>query len=136
MIFGILRQCSKLEDLSIPWTALRHGTISDWSSLFGSNAAGPCTTSLEIRALNLPKSSPAMKRENQLNNNALESTSVDFTNLACLRLFGNSKFMTITDKDLMAIARTANNLQELHMFNAASLGPKGTCIPELVFPDW
>lgn len=33
--------------------------------------------------------------------------------------------MTITDKDLMAIARTANNLQELHMSNAASLGPKG-----------
>ncbi|KAF6240259.1 hypothetical protein HO173_001870 [Letharia columbiana] len=125
MIFGILRQCKKLEDLLIPWTTLRHGTVAGWSSLFGTNAAGPCVTSLEIRAMNLPKRSPAMKKENHFGNNALESTSVDFNNLACLRLFGNSKFMTITDKDLMAIARTASNLRELHVSNAASLGPKG-----------
>lgn len=125
MIFGILRQCKKLEDLLIPWTALRHGTVADLSSLFGSNAAGSCITSLEIRAMNLPKRSPAMKKENRFDNNASESTSVDFSNLACLRLFGNSKFMSITDKDLIAIARTAKNLRELHMTNAASLGPKG-----------
>lgn len=125
VIFGMLRQCKKLEDLLVSWTALRHGTVADWSSLFGSNAAGPCITSLEIRAMNLSKRSPAMKKENQFDNNALESTSVDFSNLVCLRLFGNSKFMTITDKDLIAIARTATNIRELHMSNAASLGPKG-----------
>ena len=124
MIFGVLRQCKNLEDLLIPWTALRHGTAADWSSLFGSNAAGPCVTSLEIRARNLFKRCPAKKKENNFSDNALESTSVDFTNLACLRLSGNSRFVSITDKDLIAMARTARNLRELHV-NVACLGPKG-----------
>lgn len=65
-----------------------------------------------------------MKKENHFENKALESASVDFTSLASLRLFGDSKFMSITDKDLIAIARTANNLRELHMLNAPVLAPK------------
>lgn len=125
MMFRILLQCKKLEDLLIPWTALRHGTVADWSSLFGSNASGPCIKSLEIRATNLPKRAPAMKMENHFDKKALHSANVEFTSLASLRFFGNSKFMSITDNDLIAIARTANNLRELHMSNAASLGPKG-----------
>lgn len=125
MIFGILHQCNSLEDLLIPWTALRHGTAADWSLLFGSTTAGPCIRTLEIRARNLPKRFPAMKKENSFDKKALESVSVDFTNLASLRFFVNSKFMVITDKDMVAIARTANNLRELYMSNAASLGPKG-----------
>ena len=125
MIFGILRQCEQLEDLVIPWTALRHGTVADWSSPFGSNAAGPRITALEIRANNLAKRSPALKKENNFCNNALDSPSVDFTHLVHFKLVGNSRFMTITDRDLMAIARTANNIRVLQMLNAASLGPKG-----------
>lgn len=124
MIFRVLRQCKKLQDLLIPWTALRHGTVADWSSLFGSNAAGPCIISLEIRAKNLPKRCPAVNKENAFSNNALESTTVDFCNLACLRLFGSSRFMSITDEDLITIARTARNLRELHV-NAAYLGSEG-----------
>lgn len=127
MIFRVLHQCKNLEDLLIPWTALRHGTVEDWSSLFGSNAAGPCIKTLEIRAMKLPKQSPAMKKENCFDNKALESARVDFTNLASLRLSENSKFMEMmtNDKDLVAIARTANNLRELHMSNSTPLGPKG-----------
>ena len=124
MIFRILRQCKKLQDLLIPWTALRHGTVADWSSLFGSNVAGSCVTSLEIRAKNLSKRCPAMNKKNVFSNNTLESTTVDFSNLACLRLFGSSRCMSITDEDLIAIARTARNLRELHV-NAAFLGSKG-----------
>lgn len=125
MIFGILHQCKKLEYLSIPWTALRHGTVVDWSSLFGRNATGPCIATLEIRATNLPKRSAATEKENHFDNKMLQSVSVDFTNLASLRFFGNSKFMSITDKDLIALSRTANNLRELHVMYAHSLRPGG-----------
>lgn len=125
MIFGILHQCKKLEYLSIPWTALRHGTVVDWSSLFGRNATGPRIATLEIRATNLPKRSAATEKENHFDNKMLQSVSVDFTNLASLRFFGNSKFMSITDKDLIALSRTANNLRELHVMYAHSLRPGG-----------
>ena len=124
MIFGVLRQCKKLDDLSISWTALRYGTVADWSSLFGSNATGPRVTSLEIRATNVPERYLAMKKVNAFSNNALESTNVDFSNLACLRLCANSRYTSITNKDLIAIARTARNLRELHV-NAVMLGAKG-----------
>lgn len=109
----------------MPWTALRHGSAADWSSLSASDAASPGIVSLEIRAMNLPERSPAMKKENTFSNNALESTSVDFTNLACLKLCGNSKFMATTDRDLTAIGRTAKNFRKIQMSNAASFGPKG-----------
>ena len=115
LIFGVLHQCKNLEDLLILSTALRHGTIENWSFLFGSNAAGPCIKTLEIRATNLQK---------RFDNKALESTRVDFTNLACLRLSGSPKFM-INDEGLVAIARTANNLRELHISHTTPLGPKG-----------
>lgn len=125
MIFGVLRQCKKLEDLLIPWTALRYGTSADWSSLFGSDAAGPRVTSLEIRAMNIPKGCPATTKESAFSNTALDSTNVDFGNLACLRLSANPRSTSITNKDLIAIARTARNLRELHV-NAVFLGAKGT----------
>ena len=125
MMFEILHQCKKIEYLSIPWTALRHGTVADWSSLFGRNGTGPRITTLEIRATNLPKRSAATEKENHFDNNVLQSVSVDFTNLTSLRFFGKSKFMSITDKDLIAISCTANNLREIHVTYAPSLRPRG-----------
>ena len=124
MIFGILHQCKKLKYLSIPWTTLRHGTVVDWSSLFGRNATGPCITTLEIRATDLRKRSAATEKENHFDSKILQSVSVDFTNLACL-IFENSKSMNITNKDLIAISRTANNLRELRVIYAHSLRPRG-----------
>ena len=134
MIFGIIHQCKKLEDLLISWTALRHGTVADWSSLFGSNAPGPCIKALEIQARDLPNPSAATKTENHFDNKVLESVGVDFTNLTSLKFSGNSTFMSITDKDLIAISRTANNLRELYMscFYEPGLGPGPKGIGALV----
>ena len=127
MIFGIIHQCKKLEDLLISWTALRHGTVADWSSLFGFNTSGPCIKALEIQAKCLANPSAATKTENHFDNKVLESVSVDFANLTSLRFFGNSEFMSITDEDLIAISRTASNLRELRMsyISGPGLSPKG-----------
>ena len=127
IIFEILRRCKKLEDIFLPWTALRHGTVADWSNLFGSKATGSSINSLRIQVKDLSKRSRATKTENLFDNEALESVSVDFTRLVSLRFFGKSSFMTITDKDLIAVARTAKNLRELYMSNGACLGisPEG-----------
>ena len=122
LIFAILRRCKKLEDVFLPWTALRHGTVADWSNLFGSEATGSSINSLQIQVMDFPKGSSPTKKENHFDNEALESVSVDFTRLVRLRFFGKSSFMTITDKDLIAIARTAKNLRELYMSNGACLG--------------
>ena len=122
IIFEILRRCKKLEDIFLPWTALRHGTVADWSNLFGSKATRSSINSLRIQVMDFPKRSPATKKENLIDNEALESVSVDFTRLVSLRFCGKSSSMTITDKDLIAIARTAKNLRELYMSNGACLG--------------
>ena len=127
IIFAILRRCKKLEDILLPWTALRHGTVADWSNLFGYKATRSSISSLKIQVMDFPKRAPATKKENLFDNEALEYFSVDFTCLASLRFFGKSTFRTITDKDLIAIARTAINLRELYMSKGACRGvsPKG-----------
>lgn len=127
MIFGLLRQCKKLEDLLIPWTVLRYGTVADWSSLFGSNDAGPRVTSLEIQGMKIPKGCPATTKKSPFANTAMESPNIDFGNLACLRLCANWRSTSITDKALIAIARTARNLRELHV-NAIFLGAKSISV--------
>lgn len=128
MILRLLRHCKKLQDVWVPWTVLRHGTVAHWSSLFGSNAAPPCITSLVIQAVGLPKRRKryaAVMRKNRTDNKMLESASVDFSSLAILRILGNSQTMTIVDEDLIALACTANNLREIHISNASPVGPKG-----------
>ena len=127
IIFAILRRCKKLEDIFLPWTVLRHGTVADWSNLFGYKATRSSISSLKIQVMDFPKRSPATKKENLFDNEALEYVSVDFTCLTSLRFLGKSSFITITDKDLVAMARTAINLRELYMSNEACPGvsPKG-----------
>jgi len=70
--------------------------------------------SLELLAVDLP-AALAKDPENQLDIHPLDSSLVDFSQLRRLKVFGDSTFMPINDRDLQAIARTATRLEEFHL---------------------
>ncbi|KAF6223806.1 hypothetical protein HO173_013137 [Letharia columbiana] len=120
MIFGILRRCTKLEYVTLPWTALRYGSTEDWSRLLGRNENFHSISSLELLAVDL-KQSQIDNAKNQIDNKPLSSPRVDFSALKRLKIFGQSNFMPLTDDDLIAISHTAVNLRELHITGTASV---------------
>ncbi|MCJ1451832.1 hypothetical protein MMC28_002172 [Mycoblastus sanguinarius] len=81
--------------------------------------------SLEIRATNIPKRSEEMRKSNRIDKKPLSSVGVDFSRLSCLKIFGSADFLDIIDKDLIAIARTATALCELHIVSTSSVTTKG-----------
>ena len=120
MIFGILRRCTKLEYVTLPWTALRYGNMDDWSRLLGRNEEYHSISSLELLAVDL-KQAQIEKATNQLDNKPLNSPRVDFSGLKRLKIFGQSNFMPLTDDDLITISHTAVNLRHLHITGTASV---------------
>ena len=103
---------------------LRHGSARDWSYVCGPNRRGTSIESLELLAVDL-KESQANNATNQVDRKPLlplrsrgsgsDGAVVDFSDLRRLKIYGNSNFMPITDLDLIQIARTANNLREIHI---------------------
>ena len=120
MIFGILRRCTKLEFVTLPWTALRYGTTEDWSRLLGRNEDRHSISSLELLAVDL-KQSQIENASNQVDKKPLNSPRVDFSRLKRLKIFGQSNFMPLTDDDLITISHTAVNLRDLHVTGTASV---------------
>lgn len=124
MIFGILRRCTKLDYVTLPWTALRYGSTEDWSRLLGRNEDRHSILSLELLAVDL-KQSQIDNATNQIDNKPLSSPRVDFSGLKRLKIFGQSNFMPLTDDDLVAISHTAVNLRTLHITGTASVTIEG-----------
>ena len=120
MIFGILRRCTKLEYVTLPWTALRYGSTEDWARLLGRNEDRHSISSLELLAVDL-KQSQIENAPNQVDNKPLNSPRVDFSGLKRLKIFGQSNFMPLTNDDLVAISHTAVNLRDLHITGTASV---------------
>ena len=120
MIFGILGRCTKLEYLTLPWTALRYGSTEDWSRLLGRTQDRDSIISLELLAVDL-KQSQIENASNQVDKKPLNSPRVDFSRLRRLKIFGQSNFMPLTDDDLIAISHTAVNLRDLHITGTASV---------------
>lgn len=120
MIFGILRRCTRLEYVTLPWTALRYGSTGDWSRLLGRNEDRHSISSLELLAVDL-KQSQIENATNQVDNKPLNSPRVDFSGLKRLKIFGQSNFMPLTDDDLITISHTAVNLRDLHITGTASV---------------
>ena len=120
LIFAIIRYCTNLNHLTVPWTALRYGTKDDWSRLLGTSLEQRDPLSLELLAVDLSvkKISDA---KNQYDEMPLDSGSVDFSRIERLKIFGNTNFMPITDSDLTAIARTAKNLKEIHITGTSTV---------------
>ncbi|KAF2806596.1 uncharacterized protein BDZ99DRAFT_537323 [Mytilinidion resinicola] len=111
-ISSALRNCTNLTAVSLPWTTLRHLAAQDWAQLL--IGTGAPLRSLELLAVDLP-AALAGESDNQLDLRPLDSPSVDFSQLRRLKVFGNSTFMPIDDRDLQAIARTATRLEEFHL---------------------
>lgn len=124
MIFSILRRCSNLDYLTVPWTALRYGDVEDWSRLLGRNPERRSIKSLELLAVDL-KQSQIDNAANQIDKKPLDSPRVNFSGVRRLKIFGHSNFMPLTDEDLIAISQTAVNLQEIHITGTATVGIDG-----------
>lgn len=120
MILNILRRCNNIDYLTVPWTTLRYGDEEDWSRLLGQNKDGRNISSLELLAVDL-KQSQIDNAANQVDKTPLVSSKVDFSGLKRLKIFGDSNFMPVTDKDLVAISHTAVNLCELHITGTSSV---------------
>jgi hypothetical protein len=111
-ISSALRNCTNLTTVSLPWTTLRHLAAQDWAHLLV--GAGVPLQSLELLAVDLP-AAVAAQPDNQIDRRPLDSPLVDFSRLRRLKVFGDSTFMPIDDRDLQAIARTATSLEEFHL---------------------
>lgn len=120
MIFRILRCCTNLEHVTLPWTALRYGSTEDWSRLLGRNEDRHSISSLELLAVDL-KQSQIDNATNQVDKKPLRSPRVNFSGLKRLKIFGQSNFMPLTDDDLIAMSHTAVNLRDLHVTGTASV---------------
>ena len=69
---------------------------------------------LEFKAVDLASSQVELSA-NRADLCPLLDPIVDFGRLKRLKLFGNTTFLPINDQDLKAIAKTATNLEELHV---------------------
>lgn len=121
MILRALRGCRNLSSISVPWTLLRHGTADEWTHLLGITSQDDIPLqSLELQAVCL-----AEAQENEYVNSTLTqpllNPVVDFSHLKRLKFFGNTTFLPVCDADLFAMARTATNLEEVHIINMSTI---------------
>ena len=124
MMFEILRHCTNLDHLTVPWTTLRYGTKEDWSQLLGRGAKECKPLSLEFLAVDLSTKKISDPR-NQHDERPLDFATVDFGRVERLKVFGNTNFMAITNADLIAMARSAKNLKEIHITGTSSVNIDG-----------
>lgn len=121
-IFEIIRRCDNLRSLTLPWSALRYGTVEDW--IYITNNL-PRLTSLEFLGADLKKSQISGDSNIEVNHKALEDVRVNFSKLRRLKIHGSSNVQPIVDADLWEIARTATNLEEFHVTGTSSVTIEG-----------
>lgn len=124
LIFDILRHCTSLDHLTVPWTTLRYGSKDDWSQLLTRRPKSCQLLSLELLSVDLGAKKLGDAR-NYLDEQPLDSATVDFGKVERLKIFGNTNLKPITDKDLFAIARTAKNLREIHITGTSTVTIEG-----------
>lgn len=125
LILSVLRSCRKLTNISIPWALLRHGTAEEWTHLLGiAIKEDPPLRSLELQAVDL---SEIQERDYKdiCYMKPLLDPRVSFEHIKRLKIIGNTTFQPITDGDLIAMARTATNLEELHITNMSTVSLAG-----------
>ncbi|KAF2460116.1 hypothetical protein BDY21DRAFT_281410 [Lineolata rhizophorae] len=124
-ICSALHACSSLQSVTMPWTTLRHLSGREWKALLG---LGPTHTtplrSLELLAVDLP-ARQAQDAANQYDERPLETGGVNFSQLRRLKIFGNTDFMPVCDRDLHAISRTATQLEHLHVTGLSTVTVDG-----------
>ncbi|KAF2468252.1 uncharacterized protein BDR25DRAFT_291017 [Lindgomyces ingoldianus] len=109
LVFKSLRNCTSLVSVSLPWTTTRHMDSKAWRQLL--LGSGKPLRSLELLATDLTSQQLA-DPANEVDMQPFQS--LNFGMLRRLKIFGDTTFMPITDRDLYAIARTAQ-LEEFHL---------------------
>lgn len=120
-ISSLIRSCTNLHSVSLPSTVIRRLSASDLQRLLVSKT-GNKLYSLELQAADLTKVQKE-DRKNYLNLHPLDS--VDFSTLRRLKFIGDSTCLPVTDADLLAIARTATNLEEFHITCLSTISIQG-----------
>ncbi len=123
-IFQVLSYCENLKSVTLPSIALHHGTVEDWSHLLGRRPGLEGISSLELLAVDL-KETQRLSIANHTNHRALDHRIVDFSGLERLKIFGDTNHMPVMDDDLKKMARTATNLQEVHVTGMSSITIEG-----------
>lgn len=122
LVLKIVRACTNLRSLSLPWSALRYGSVDDW--VYITNAL-PRLTSLELLGMSLKTTQIKDDKNIEINYKALEDTRVDFSKIRRLKINGSSNVQSIIDADLWEIARTARNLEQLHITGSSTVSIEG-----------
>lgn len=130
-IFQVLRDCHQLQSVTLPWTSIRYGSVEDWARLLDR------VSSLGLLGVDL-KQSQTLDPINHVDIQPLRDPKVSFHRLTRLKIVGGTNFMPICDEDLKCIARTATNLEELHVTGLSSVTSDGkfkfrTCFGEVSF---
>lgn len=81
-------------------------------------------TSLELTAIDLMKSQLSSPR-NQVDHKPLMDPNLSFRGLSKLKIFGNTNFKPVTDHDLRMIAKTATELEAVHVTGISSVSISG-----------
>jgi hypothetical protein len=123
MIFEALRSCTNLTSVTLPWTTLRHLDAKAWRGLLVGHPTP--LRSLELLAVD-PTNKQLSDPANHVNLRPLESPHANFSQLRRLKVFGDTTFMPITDRDLFAISRTATQLEEFHLTCISTITIDGT----------
>jgi len=124
LIFSILRYCTNVDHLTVPWTTLRYGSSDEWARLLGRRSEARGLLSLEFLSVDLGAKKIGDTRQH-IDAKPLESAMVDFGRVERLKIFGNTNFMPTTDDDLLAIARTAKAFREIHVTGTTSVSLDG-----------
>ena len=97
MILDTVGHCPNLDHLTIPWTTLRYGCWENWSRLLGSARERRKALSLEFLAVRLSKKESI---EWNAQHHELHSslTSLDFSPIQRLKIFGETNIMPIVDQ--------------------------------------
>jgi len=121
-IFDIIGRCDNVRSLTLPWSTLRYGAVGDWVYITNNL---PRLTNLEFLGADLKKSQISGDANVEVNYKALEDVRVDFSKLRRLGIRGSSNVQPIVDADLWEIARTATNLEEIHITGTSSATIEG-----------
>ena len=122
-VFAILKNCINLRTVTVPWTALRYGGSQEWGNVL----SFPRLTSLELLAVPLKGQVCAMPNMH-IDSEVLlgqDSSPLDFRNLRRLKIFGDSNLKPINDDDLILMAKTATNLEEILITNVSTVTIRG-----------
>lgn len=122
-IFDLTRSCNNLVSISLPWSSLRYGTVEDWIHVTNNLRI----TSLEFLGEDLKQSHICADVNTAVNHKALGDIRVNFSKLRRLKIHGSSNVQGIVDTYLWEIARTAVNLEEVHITGNSSVTIEGMC---------